>query len=76
MAVQFLNSFGYSRSVIMIWSLSTVLNIGLNLWAIPAYGINGAAAVSSITYITTSVFIFAVIARTWKSIRVAARVSA
>lgn len=75
-AVQFLNSFGYPRSLIMIWILSTVLNVGLNLWAIPTYGINGAAAVSSVTYITTSVFVFVVIARTWKSTQVAARVSA
>lgn len=66
-AVQFLNSFGFPSSVIVVWLVSTLLNVGLNLWAIPAYGINGAAAVSSITYITTSLFIFVVIARTSKS---------
>lgn len=66
-AVQFLNSFGFPASVVTIWVFSTALNIGLNLWVIPAYGINGAAAVSSLTYITTSLFIFGVIARTWKS---------
>lgn len=66
-AVQFLNSFGYPWSVIAIWIVSAALNVGLNLWAIPAYGINGAAAVSSVTYITTSVFILAVILRNWKS---------
>jgi len=70
-AVQFLNSFRFPASVIAVWCCSTLLNIGLNLWAIPAYGINGAAAVSSITYITTSVFIFILIARTLRTAQVA-----
>jgi O-antigen/teichoic acid export membrane protein len=53
-AVQLLNSFGYPVSVIAIWFFSLLLNVALNLWAIPAYGIIGASAVSSITYTVAS----------------------
>ncbi len=60
-AVQYLNSYGYPVSVIAIWFLSVALNIALNFWAIPAYGIVGASAVSSITYVTTSVLVLCVI---------------
>ena len=48
--VQFLNSLGFPGSVIVLWAVSTVLNIGLNLWAIPRHGIIGASAVSSLSY--------------------------
>ncbi len=48
--VQFLNSQGFPSSLIVLWAVSTVLNIGLNLWAIPRHGITGASAVSSISY--------------------------
>ncbi len=60
-AVQYLNSYGYPVSVIAIWFMSVALNIALNFWAIPAYGIVGASAVSSITYVTTSVLVLCVI---------------
>jgi O-antigen/teichoic acid export membrane protein len=49
--VQYLNSCGFPVSVMVFWIVSTLLNVGLNLWAIPAYGINGAAAVSSFSYL-------------------------
>jgi O-antigen/teichoic acid export membrane protein len=56
--VQFLNSMGYPRSVVITWLLCVLVNIGLNLWVIPAYGIIGASINSSVTYILASVLIF------------------
>jgi O-antigen/teichoic acid export membrane protein len=49
-AVQFLNSLGYPMAVVWIWAGSAALNIGLNFWVIPRYGIVGASIVSSISY--------------------------
>jgi O-antigen/teichoic acid export membrane protein len=49
--VQYVNSRGFPVSVVVLWVLTTVLNIGANLWTIPRYGINGAAVVSSISYL-------------------------
>lgn len=49
-AVQFLNSVGFPKVVIYIWALCTVVNVGLNLWAIPTFGIAGASVVSSVSY--------------------------
>jgi O-antigen/teichoic acid export membrane protein len=49
-SVQFLNSIGYPKIVIGAWVAATLLNVGLNVWAIPAYGINGASMVSTFTY--------------------------
>jgi O-antigen/teichoic acid export membrane protein len=49
-AVQFLNSVGFPKIVVVIWVLVFVLNVVLNLWAIPAYGIAGASLVSSLSY--------------------------
>jgi stage V sporulation protein B len=49
-AVQFLNSIGYPVSIVIVWATATVLNIGLNLVAIPRYGISGASVVSSVCY--------------------------
>lgn len=48
--VQYLNSCGFPVSVVLLWVFCTLFNITVNLRAIPAYGINGAAAVSSISY--------------------------
>ena len=56
--VQFLNSVGYPPVVVWVWFCSTSLNIGLNLWAIPRFGISGASVVSSISY---SLVLFAVV---------------
>jgi O-antigen/teichoic acid export membrane protein len=57
-AVQFLNSIGYPKSVVVIWGLCAVFNVGLNLWVIPRYGIAGASVVSSVSYFLVFFFIF------------------
>ena len=41
--VQYLNSLGYPLSLVWIWLGSTLLNIALNFWAIPRFGISGAS---------------------------------
>ncbi len=64
--VQFLNSMGYPVIVVWIWLTSVILNIGLNFWAIPTFGIKGASAMSSISY---SLTLFAVLAVIWKQYR-------
>ncbi|MGA9977915.1 MAG: flippase [Candidatus Sulfotelmatobacter sp.] len=63
-AVQFLNSIGYPKSVVIIWGSCSVFNICVNLWAIPQYGIVGASIVSSISYFLAFFFILEVIRRT------------
>lgn len=59
--VQYLNSLGFPRIIAYFWLLVTALNIGLNLWAIPAYGLIGAAIVSTITYSLAFVLVLTVI---------------
>ncbi len=49
--VQYLNSCGFPVNVVALWIVATALNVGANLWTIPRYGINGAAVVSSISYL-------------------------
>lgn len=49
--VQFLNSFGYPKSIVGVWFAVVLLNLGANVIAIPRYGIVGAAAVSSVSYL-------------------------
>jgi O-antigen/teichoic acid export membrane protein len=63
-AVQFLNSIGYPSSVVITWLVCVVVNVSLNLWGIPFYGIVGASLSSSITYILASVLIIWIVART------------
>jgi O-antigen/teichoic acid export membrane protein len=48
--VQFLNSIGFPKLIVGVWGLTSLLNIGLNMWAIPKYGITGASIVSSLSY--------------------------
>jgi O-antigen/teichoic acid export membrane protein len=48
--VQFLNSMGFPSVVVWIWFFSTVLNVALNFWAIPHFGIVGASLASSLCY--------------------------
>jgi len=48
--VQFLNSIGFPRIVVLIWAFVCLLNVMLNLWAIPRFGIVGASAVSTVSY--------------------------
>jgi O-antigen/teichoic acid export membrane protein len=59
--VQFLNSIGFPRIVVVIWALCTVFNVTLNLWAIPHYSIAGAAVTSSLSYFLAFVLIVKVI---------------
>jgi O-antigen/teichoic acid export membrane protein len=63
-AVQFLNSIGIPKAVVFIWGFSSLLNIALNLKAIPRYGIIGASIVSSLSYFIVFVLILLVIQRT------------
>ena len=60
-SVQFLNSIGYPMSVVWIWTGCALLKIGANIWAIPRYGIAGAAASSSLCYLVAAVLVLAVI---------------
>ncbi len=68
-AVQFLNSIGYPKIVVIIWGLCSIGNIGFNLWVIPRYGIAGASLVSSISYFLAFLFINRVIRRTGSQLR-------
>jgi len=49
--MQFLNSVGCPKAGVQIWGFCIFFNIASNLWAIPRYGIAGAAIVCSITYL-------------------------
>ncbi len=68
-AVQFLNSIGYPRSVVVIWGLCSVFNICVNLWVIPHHGIVGASVVSSVSYFLAFFFILGIIRRTGVQLR-------
>ena len=69
--VQYLNSLGYPKIIAYSWLLVTALNIGINLWAIPAYGIVGAAIVSTISYALVFVLVLTVIYAGQRSERIA-----
>jgi len=47
--VQFLNSVGYPKILVGVWASSILVDVLLNLWAIPHFGIKGAALVTSIS---------------------------
>src|SRR5262249_16720250 len=68
--VQYLNSCGFPVSVVVFWIVSTFLNVALNLWAIPAYGINGAAAVSSFSYLLMLVGVAWMTHRRWRQFKI------
>lgn len=59
--VQYLNSFGFPKIIAYAWFVVTALNVGLNFWAIPAYGITGAAVVSTVSYSLIFVLVLSVI---------------
>jgi O-antigen/teichoic acid export membrane protein len=59
--VQYLNSLGFPKIIAYFWLLVTALNIGINFWAIPAYGITGAAIVSTVSYSLIFVLVLVVI---------------
>lgn len=61
--VQLLNSEGFPLIIVGAWIADTIINIALNFWAIPRYGITGASAVSSVCYFLMFVIVSAVV---WK----------
>jgi O-antigen/teichoic acid export membrane protein len=61
--VQFLNSLGYPSIVVWIWFAAALLNIGLNFWAIPHFGIAGASMVSSVSYSLVSLSVVLMVGR-------------
>jgi O-antigen/teichoic acid export membrane protein len=62
--VQYLNSFGFPKSIIAVWAVTAVFNILANLWAIPQFGIVGASAVSSLSYALAFLLVLWVVRRT------------
>jgi O-antigen/teichoic acid export membrane protein len=44
-----LNSLGYPKILIGLWASTILVDALLNLWAIPHFGIRGAALVTSIS---------------------------
>jgi O-antigen/teichoic acid export membrane protein len=62
-AAQHLNSMGFPGLQIVAWLGVLALNIVLNIWVIPAYGIVGASAVSSLTYLLACALILLLV---WK----------
>ena len=61
--VQLLNSEGYPRILVVAWIADTILNIALNFWAIPHYGVTGASVTSSVCYFLMFLIVSAVV---WK----------
>lgn len=59
--VQLLNSEGFPPIIVVAWIADTIINIVLNFWAIPRYGITGASVVSSFCYFLMFVIVFAVV---------------
>ncbi len=62
--VQFLNSLGFPKVILWGWGAVTLLNIGMNLWFIPQWGIIGASFSSSICYFLIFCFVLLTIRRT------------
>jgi O-antigen/teichoic acid export membrane protein len=61
--VQLLNSEGFPPIIVVAWIVDTLINVALNFWAIPRYGITGASIVSSVCYFVMFVIVSAVV---WK----------
>jgi len=59
--VQLLNSEGFPPIIVAAWIVDTLINVVLNFWAIPHFGIIGASAVSSGCYFAMFVMVFAVV---------------
>lgn len=59
--VQFLNSLGFPKSILGAWLIVVLMKIGINYWAIPAFGIVGAAIASTICYFVIFVLIVAIV---------------
>ncbi len=50
-AVQFLKSEGYPWELVLSWGAAVLLNVLLNLWLVPCYGIVGASLSSTLCYV-------------------------
>jgi O-antigen/teichoic acid export membrane protein len=61
--VQLLNSEGFPSVIVAAWVADTIVNVAVNSWAIPRYGITGASVVSSVCYFLMFVLVAAVV---WK----------
>jgi len=61
--VQLLNSEGFPPIIVAAWIADVVVNVAINFWAIPHYGITGASAVSSVCYFLIFLIVSAVV---WK----------
>ena len=61
--VQLLNSEGFPPIIVAAWIADMIINVALNFWAIPRYGITGASVVSSVCYFLMFVIVSAVV---WK----------
>ena len=61
--VQLLNSEGFPPIIVAAWIADTIVNVAVNFWAIPRYGITGASAVSSVCYFLIFLIVSAVV---WK----------
>jgi len=61
--VQLLNSEGFPPIIVVAWIVNTIVNVALNFWAIPRYGITGASIVSSVCYFLMFLIVSAVV---WK----------
>lgn len=57
---QYLSGSGFPRSVVAVWVFVTGVNLGATVWAVDAYGMAGAAAVSTATWLLLLVLIVAV----------------
>src|SRR5467141_5335040 len=61
--VQLLNSEGFPPIIVAAWIADTIVNVAVNFWAIPRYGIIGASAVSSVCYFLIFLIVSGVV---WK----------
>jgi O-antigen/teichoic acid export membrane protein len=61
--VQLLNSDGFPPIIAAAWIADTIVNVAVNFWAIPRYGITGASIVSSVCYFLMFLVVSAVV---WK----------
>jgi len=64
---QALMSFGYTKVVMVISSVSAVMNLVLNFYLIPVYGLLGAAFASALAYSST-MGVFTVVLYRWEDI--------
>jgi O-antigen/teichoic acid export membrane protein len=61
--VQLLNSEGFPPIIVVAWIADTIINVALNFWAVPRYGITGASIISSVCYFLMFLMVSAVV---WK----------